>query len=70
MGASPIRFEVPGEAVPWKAARVVRRGARHVGISPDDMKDAQATVQHHAWMAMQAAGMEPLQGPVELHLTI
>jgi Holliday junction resolvase RusA-like endonuclease len=34
------------------------------------MKEAQATVQHFAWLAMREIGAEPLQGAVELHLTV
>lgn len=70
MGASRVAFTVPGEAVPWKAPRVVRRGAHHVAISPRAMKNAQATVQSFAWKAMQDAGAEPITGPVRLMIIV
>ena len=63
-----IAFTVPGEPVPWKAPRIVRRGAHHAAISPDEMKAAQANIQALAFQAMQDAGLEPLEGPVVLGL--
>jgi Holliday junction resolvase RusA-like endonuclease len=66
MDDTRIAFTVPGEPVPWKSPRIVRRGAHHAAISPDEMKEAQAIIQALAFQAMQAAGLEPLEGPVVL----
>jgi Holliday junction resolvase RusA-like endonuclease len=63
-----IRITVPGEPVPWKAAKIVRRGKFAQGVSPDAMKDAQADVRFQAMRAME--GRELLQGQVTLYVGV
>lgn len=63
-----ITVIVPGRAVPWKAPRVVRRGATVVGVKPAATASWQAVVRLAA--AEAAAGSEPMTGAVRLWLYV
>ena len=61
-----IRIEVPGQAVPWKASRIVHRpGIPYpIGIKDETLRHWQDTVMGRAMEAM--AGRPPIKGPVQL----